>query len=413
MEEALKRWCEQPKLRSDGGIRGKQHQLSVLEIGDAGLGVELGSQEIPNELAESAQIAGLGKNRLQVAFGREDAVEFGRQQNESRQNESRSWEGDVQIILISDRLAKARSVTLSAVHLVASATALLLVVLAATAAVYWLTLRYAAEVPLPALQRLVLAAHETEAERNRAFVQQNLNAMAVKLGEMQAQLTRLDALGERLASLAGVRDVRLSEAPGIGGAAPTLMPPQNLSLGDFSQKLLELSRQLENRNDMLGVLESQLFEQAVKKKLLPTMLPVRAPFSASSFGRRIDPFTGQWAMHEGIDFLADAGSPIAAAAGGVVVFSGFHPQYGYVVDIDHGNDLVTRYAHCSKLFVKDGDVVARGRKIAEVGSTGRSTGPHLHFEVRFRGAAQNPTKFLLASVPPARAAAKTAAAAAE
>ncbi len=157
---------------------------------------------------------------------------------------------------------------------------------------------------------------------------------------------------------------------------------------------------------MLGVLESQLFEQAVKKKLIPTMMPVSAPFNASGFGRRVDPFTGQWAMHEGIDFLADPGSPIVAAAGGVVVFAGFHPQYGYVIDIDHGNDLVTRYAHCSKLLVKEGDVVARGRKIAESGSTGRSTGPHLHFEVRFRGAAQNPAKFLLASNPTAQTAAR-------
>jgi murein DD-endopeptidase MepM/ murein hydrolase activator NlpD len=316
----------------------------------------------------------------------------------------------VQIILISDRLAKARSLTLSAAHLLASAMALFLLVLAATAGVYWLTLRYASVVPLPALHRLVLSAQQAEAETSRTFVQQNLNAMAVKLGEMQAQLTRLDALGDRLASLAGMREVRLAETPGIGGAAPTLMPPQNLSLGDFSAKLLELSRELENRNDMLGVLESQLFEQAVKKKLMPTMLPVRAPYNASGFGRRIDPFTGQWAMHEGIDFLADPGSQVVAAAGGVVVFAGFHPQYGYVIDIDHGNDLVTRYAHCSKLLVKEGDVVARGRKIAEVGSTGRSTGPHLHFEVRFRGAAQNPTKFLAASVPAPRASVHTASA---
>ena len=168
------------------------------------------------------------------------------------------------------------------------------------------------------------------------------------------------------------------------------MPPQNLSLGEFSEKLLGSSRQLESRNDMLGVLEAQLFEQAVKKKMIPTMLPVTAPYNASGFGQRIDPFTGQMAMHEGIDFLADPGSPIVAAAGGVVVFAGFHPQYGYMVDIDHGNDLVTRYAHSSKLVVKEGDVVQRGRKIGEVGSTGRSTGPHLHFEVRFRGAAQNP-----------------------
>jgi murein DD-endopeptidase MepM/ murein hydrolase activator NlpD len=289
---------------------------------------------------------------------------------------------------------------LSLRHLLGSALLALALVIGATAGLYWLTLRYAAEVRLPALQRLVLSAQEAEAERGRAFVQQNLNAMAVKLGEMQAQLTRLDALGERLSAHAGIRDIRFTEAPGLGGAAPTLMPPQNLSLADFSEKLTRLSRQVESRNDMLGVLEAQLFEQAVKKKLIPTMMPVSAPFNASGFGQRVDPFTGQLAMHEGIDFLADLGSPILAAAGGVVVFSGIHPQYGYMIDIDHGNDLVTRYAHCSKLLVREGDIVHRGRKIAEVGSTGRSTGPHLHFEVRFRGAAQNPGKFLVSNPQP-------------
>jgi murein DD-endopeptidase MepM/ murein hydrolase activator NlpD len=314
----------------------------------------------------------------------------------------------VQIILISDRLAKARPVTLSSRHLLATAVAALLVLCAATAGLYWLTLRYATELRIPVLQEIVLSANQAEAERGRAFVQQNLNAMAVKLGEMQAQLTRLDALGERLSSLAGLRpqEFRLSEAPGLGGAAPSLMPPQNLSLADFSNKLSSLARNVETRNDMMGVLEAQLFEQTVKKKLIPTMMPVRAAYNASGFGRRVDPLTGQWAMHEGIDFLAEAGSPIAAAAGGVVVFAGFHPQYGYMVDIDHGNDLVTRYAHCSKLFVKEGDLVQRGRKIGEVGSTGRSTGPHLHFEVRYRGAPQNPGKFLVSNSQSAAARAK-------
>jgi murein DD-endopeptidase MepM/ murein hydrolase activator NlpD len=245
----------------------------------------------------------------------------------------------------------------------------------------------------------LLAAQQGEAERARQFVQQNLNAMALKLGEMQAQLARLDALGERLTSLAGIRpqEFRFTEAPGLGGAQPTALPPQNLSLAEFGEKLSVMSRNMENRTDMLGVLEAQLFELAVKKKLLPTMLPVSAPFNASGFGMRIDPFTGQHAMHEGIDFLAEAGSPIVAAAGGVVIFAGFHPQYGNVVDVDHGNDLVTRYAHASKLHVKEGDIVQRGRKLADVGSTGRSTGPHLHFEVRFKGAAQNPARFVLAS----------------
>ena len=278
-----------------------------------------------------------------------------------------------------------------------------MLVCGATAGLYWLTLRYASEIRVPALQRLVLAAQEAEAERGRTFVQQNLNAMAVKLGEMQAQLTRLDALGERLSALSGIREFRFSEAPGLGGAAPTLLPPQNLSLTEFNDKLSSLSRQVETRNDMLGVLEAQLFEQAVKKKLTPTMMPVSAPFNASGFGRRIDPFSGQWAMHEGIDFLADIGSPVVAAAGGIVQFAGFHPQYGYMIDIDHGNDLVTRYAHLSKLFVKEGDVVQRARRIALSGNTGRSTGPHVHFEVRFRGAAQNPARFVATTTTVARA----------
>ena len=228
----------------------------------------------------------------------------------------------MQIILISDRLARARSVHMSLRHLVGTGLLALVMLFGATAALYWLTLRYAADVKLPALQQLVAAAQHAEAERERVFLQQNLNSMAMKLGEMQAHLTRLDALGERLSALAGIKpqDFRFAEAPGMGGAAPTLLPPQNLSLGEFSEKLLVLARQVESRNDMLGVLEAQLFEQAVKKKMIPTMMPVRAPYNASSFGRRIDPFNGQWAMHEGIDFIADYGSPIVAAAGGVVHF---------------------------------------------------------------------------------------------
>jgi murein DD-endopeptidase MepM/ murein hydrolase activator NlpD len=186
----------------------------------------------------------------------------------------------------------------------------------------------------------------------------------------------------------------------------TSIPPQNLSMADFNERLSLLSRSMENRTDMLSVLEAQLFEQAVKKKLLPTMMPVDAPYNGSGFGWRIDPFTGQNAMHEGIDFQADTGTPVVAAAGGVVMFAGFHPQYGNMIDIDHGNDLVTRYAHLSRLFVKEGAMVQRGRKIAESGSTGRATGPHLHFEVRFRGVAQNPARFLLASNPQPLARAK-------
>ncbi len=309
----------------------------------------------------------------------------------------------MQVIVISDRLAKARTLTLSLRHVLASLGVAALVLVSLTAALYWLSLRFATEIRIPLIHQLVLAAQKGEAERAREFMQQNLNAMAVKLGEMQAQLTRLDALGERLSTLAGIRpqEFRFAETPGLGGAQASSVAPQDLSLAEFRDRLATLSRQMESRTDMLGVLEAQLFEQAVKKKLMPTMMPVSAPFNASGFGVRLDPFTGQQAMHEGIDFLADVGTPVVAAAGGVVQFAGFHPQYGNMIDIDHGNDLVTRYAHLSRMLVKEGAVVQRGRRIADTGNTGRSTGPHLHFEVRFRGAAQNPSRFLLAGNPPA------------
>jgi murein DD-endopeptidase MepM/ murein hydrolase activator NlpD len=307
----------------------------------------------------------------------------------------------VQVILISSRLAKARSLTVSLRHVFATATLGLIVVVSLAGGLYWLSLRFAADLKIPLVRELVLAAQKGETERSREFMQQNLNAMAVRVGELQAQLTRLDALGERLSSMAGIRpgEFRFSETPGLGGAQSTSLPPQNLTLMQFNEKVSLLTRQMENRTDQLGVLEAQLFEQAVKKKAMPTMMPVSAPFNASGFGYRIDPFSGQQAMHEGIDFITDTGTPVVAAAGGVVQFAGFHPQYGNMIDIDHGNDLVTRYAHLSKVLVKEGDLLQRGRRIADSGSTGRSTGPHLHFEVRFRGAPQNPARFLLAANP--------------
>ena len=223
--------------------------------------------------------------------------------------------------------------------------------------------------------------------------------MAVKLGEMQAQLARLDALGERLSALGGIKpsEIHLGSPLGLGGAVST-MPPQDLSLSDLKSRVALLSRQMENRSDYYGVLDSELRDLVVRRKVMPTMLPVHAP-RGSGFGKRIDPFTGQLAMHEGIDFEVDKGTPVHAAAGGVVSFAGFHPQYGNLVEIDHGNDLSTRYAHLSKILVKTGEIVMRGAVIALSGSTGRATGPHLHFEVRYKGVAVNPDRFLAATDP--------------
>jgi murein DD-endopeptidase MepM/ murein hydrolase activator NlpD len=302
------------------------------------------------------------------------------------------------IILVSSKLAKARSLTLTHRHLVAGAVFMALLVFSLTLGLFWITVRHATEVKLPLLDSLVSSAQEAQRRKTEEFLRENLNAMAVKLGQMQAQLMRLDALGERLSTLAGLKpgEFRFNEAPGRGGALSSI-PPQDFSIAEFNRQLDQLSRQMENRSDSLGILESQLFDAKVKKKLMPTIPPVDAAYSASSYGWRIDPFNGMLAMHEGVDFPVDIGTPVFAAAGGVVIYSGPHPQYGFLVEIDHGNDFTTRYAHCSRVLVREGEVVQRGSKIAESGSTGRATGPHLHFEVRYRSVAQNPIRFLQAT----------------
>jgi murein DD-endopeptidase MepM/ murein hydrolase activator NlpD len=289
------------------------------------------------------------------------------------------------IILVSSKLGGAKSTTLTSRHLVAGLVLTGVLVFSLTLGLFWVTVRHANEFKFPFLESLVKSAQEAQRRQTEEFLRENLNAMAVKLGEMQAQLMRLDALGERLSALAGLKpgEFRFNEAPGRGGAVSSV-PPKDLSMAEFNRQLDQLSRNMENRTDSLGILESQLFDAKVKKKLMPTIPPVDAAYLASSFGWRIDPFNGMLAMHEGLDFPVDVGTPIFAAAGGVVIYSGT-------------NDFTTRYAHCSRLLVKEGEVVQRGAKIAESGATGRATGPHLHFEVRYRGVSQNPIRFLQAS----------------
>ena len=302
------------------------------------------------------------------------------------------------IILLSDRLAKAKSIRLSLRHVAAAAAAAGAGVVVLASLISYFGVRHASELKLPLLHSLVRAAQVEESQKTEAYVRDNLNAMAVKLGEMQAQLVRLDALGERLSSAAGIRpsDFRFGEIPGRGGALASTLPPQDLSLGDLGRQLDFMARQMETRGDLLGVLETRMLDARVKRTLTPTALPVHGAWNASGFGWRIDPITGQVALHEGVDFIAESGTPIYATAAGVVVTAEYHPAYGNMIEIDHGGDLLTRYAHASKLAAKPGQLVKRGDKIAEVGSTGRSTGSHLHFEVRHRGVAQNPARFLIA-----------------
>jgi murein DD-endopeptidase MepM/ murein hydrolase activator NlpD len=298
-------------------------------------------------------------------------------------------------------MGRTRTLTLDWRHWTLGGFGVLLLFLSFTLLFNYVTLRYAAAIKHPLLQAILLDDQRQEARRAQEVVQGHLNAMAVRLGELQAQLLQLDGLGDRLAQMAGMKPKDLppptdpGKAPGRGGPAPTLS--RDLSVDEFASMLSDLSRGVEERSDQLTVLEALLVSSSVNKKFLPTLAPVEGGWLSSSFGWRIDPFTGQKSFHEGLDFPAEPGTTIAAAASGKVIFADLHPQYGKLLEIDHGNGLVTRYAHCSRLFVREGDLVVRGQKVAAVGSTGRATGPHLHFEVRLNGVPQNPARFLLSA----------------
>ncbi len=290
-------------------------------------------------------------------------------------------------------LAKSRAVHLSGTKLAIVFAGLTLGLMIAAASLYhWVFLKGARE-GWPVIGTLVRLVVKDEFEQRDRFIRENLDAMARRLGEMQAKLVQLEALGERVSGLAGVSPTEIKSVPGRGGA---LVAGRPLTMQELQATLADLDQVSSQSTDLLTVMESRLFDQKIKNLMVPTQQPVQAGQLGSAFGWRIDPFTGRSALHTGLDFQAEPGTPIVAAAGGVVVEQEVHPAYGNMVEIDHGNNLVTRYAHASKVWVKKGDLVKRGQKIAEVGTTGRSTGPHLHFEVMVQGVPQDPQKFLSA-----------------
>lgn len=297
-------------------------------------------------------------------------------------------------LIITDAwLARSRAIHLSGTRLVVAAVLASVAIMMMAAGMYhWVFLKGARE-GWPVIGSLVKLMVRDEFEQRDRFLRENLDAMARKVGEMQAKLVQLEALGERVSGLAGLNPADVKAAPGRGGV---LIPGPSLTLDELQATVTELERNSDARADLLTVVESRLFDQRIRRMMIPTQQPVTAAGIGSGFGWRIDPFTGRSALHTGLDFQAEPGTPILTAAGGVVVTQEFHPAYGNLIEVDHGNGLITRYAHSSRVFVKKGDLVKRGQKIAEVGTTGRSTGPHLHFEVLVQGVPQDPQKFLVA-----------------
>lgn len=297
----------------------------------------------------------------------------------------------MQVIITDAWMAKSRAFHLSGAKLLLSLFTLAVALMLVSAGLYhWVFLKGARE-GWPIIGSLVrLVVKDEFAQRDR-YLRENIEVLAKKLGEMQAKLLQLESLGERVSGLAGINPADIKVKPGQGGL---LVEGRPLTLQELDAGLDALDVMASQRSEAMALIESRLFEQKIKKMMVPTQTPVPDANLGSVFGWRIDPITGRSALHTGLDFPAETGTPIYSAAGGMVVTQEFHFQYGNMIEVDHGNNLITRYAHASKVLVKKGDLIKRGQKIAEVGTSGRSTGPHLHFEVLVQGVPQDPQKFL-------------------
>lgn len=295
-------------------------------------------------------------------------------------------------IIITDAwLAQSRALHLNGWKLLgAAALGSLMLMLGAVAAYHWVFLEGVRK-GWPGFASVARIVTQGELDARSLYMRENLDVMARRLGEMQARMMQIESLGERVAGLAGLNPADFKTLPGAGGM---LIGERALTVDELGQAMDQLDVSSGSRIDWLTAVESRLFDQKIQRSLVPTQEPVTGGRVGSPFGFRIDPFTGRSALHTGLDFPSDVGTPILAAAGGVVVVQEYHPAYGNMVEIDHGNNLITRYAHTSKVHVKKGDLVKMGQRIADVGSTGRSTGPHLHFEVWVSGVPQDPRRFL-------------------
>ncbi|MGH8460027.1 MAG: M23 family metallopeptidase [Stenotrophobium sp.] len=246
-------------------------------------------------------------------------------------------------------------------------------------------------------------AKEARAQRQdlvqtRALAEENAHALARRIALIQAQMIRLDAAGQRMVQIAGLNsgEFDFKDPPPLGGpdeAATAQQPP----LGNIIASLDGFDKQLSDRQRQMSVLEDLLLSSRLQKEVRPSGWPIASGWISSGYGYRTDPFTGLYTMHPGIDFAAPEGSQVLAVATGIVTEAGEHSGYGDLVEINHGNGYVTRYGHNEKILVKVGDKVLKGQPIALMGSTGRSTGPHVHLEVLYNGIVVNPEQYIEAS----------------
>jgi murein DD-endopeptidase MepM/ murein hydrolase activator NlpD len=256
--------------------------------------------------------------------------------------------------------------------------------------------------PTPVLMQQTMATMKLEILQQQEILNQlsreqesSINALSARLAELQAASTRLDALGERLVQLGQLdsEEFNFNQPPPVGG------PEMNISDGyssapDLERSIGRLSQVLSSQFARLDALQLLLLDRNLEHERTPAGWPVSSGWISSGFGERSDPFTGKKARHEGLDFAGIKGSEVVAVASGAVTWSGSRQGYGNLLEIDHGNGYITRYAHNDQLLVKAGDGIVAGQEIAKMGATGRASSPHVHFEVLFKGKAVNPNKFV-------------------
>ncbi len=248
--------------------------------------------------------------------------------------------------------------------------------------------------PIFSAYRQELVQSRAALRKTREDATRHLNALAVKMGSLQAQVLRLNALGSRLTRMANLdsREFSFDSAPGVGGPEKT-MAVTSVS-PDVTRNMDTLARELDRSQARLMALENLMMHRKLVASVTPAGWPVEGGWISSGFGHRMDPFTGHQAIHEGVDIAARYGGPVNAMGEGVVTFAGEKSGYGTMIEVTHQSDLVTRYGHLSATSVKEGDKITRGQIIGNVGSTGRSTGPHLHFEVIRNKMPVNPIAYL-------------------
>lgn len=242
------------------------------------------------------------------------------------------------------------------------------------------------------------ARQRAEIAEARLAAQEGVDALAARLGQTQAHVLRLDALGQRLTRMAELDEGEFDfdNPPALGGPESEA-GGEPVALADFVTALDTLGGQLEHRERQLTVLENLLLNRNMRRQVLPAGRPIAGGWISSNFGYRNDPFTGQRAFHGGLDFSGRGGAPVVAVAPGVVTWSGDRYGYGRMIEINHGNGYVTRYAHNRENLVRVGDPVKKGERVALMGATGRATAPHVHFEVLYNGRVVDPLKYIRAS----------------